>query len=119
MSTEGDIIGQLDTVCDVESKSFAPDAQGGMDYAGVWTTVYPMVWIKDDPRALSAVVANGTLVSAIQHRVTMRWRTGVLPGMRLNLGDDRYLYIQTVVDEGNRRRWLLLGCSEMAPAEVG
>jgi len=49
------------------------------------------------------------------HRVTIRYRAGIEPGMRLR-HDGREWEIQAVQDRDGRRRWLTLLCKEVRPA---
>jgi len=49
------------------------------------------------------------------HRVTIRWRPGIEPGMVVRHAG-RELTIQAVLDKDGRRRWLELVCREVRPA---
>ena len=49
------------------------------------------------------------------HRVTIRWRRGVEPGMIVH-HDGREFTVQAVLDRDGRRRWLTLLCKEVRPA---
>lgn len=52
--------------------------------------------------------------SGVKALVTIRYRTGVLPTMRLKYGS-RYLNIMSVVDPTGYRAELLLSCGEVQP----
>ena len=49
------------------------------------------------------------------HRVTIRWRRGIEPGM-IACHDGREFTIHAVLDRDGRRRWLELLCREVRPA---
>lgn len=49
------------------------------------------------------------------HRVTIRWRSGIEPGMVVRY-DGREFTIQAALDREGRRRWLELICREVRPA---
>jgi SPP1 family predicted phage head-tail adaptor len=49
------------------------------------------------------------------HRVTIRWRRGIEPGMIVH-HDGREFTVQAVLDRDGRRRWLTLLCKEVRPA---
>lgn len=51
--------------------------------------------------------------AAVTHRVTMRWREGVSPAMRLQLGPRRFR-IRAASDPDGRRRSLVLLVEEIA-----
>jgi SPP1 family predicted phage head-tail adaptor len=72
--------------------------------ATVWADVYPL---KGNERyEAQQVQAN------LSHRVTIRYRTGVEPSMRLLYGT-RTLTIEAVIDPEERHRELILMCSEV------
>lgn len=54
-------------------------------------------------------------VNQADHRVIIRYRQGIQPGM-IARHDGRELTIQSVLDEDGRRHWLTLICREVGPA---
>lgn len=87
----------------------ADDGYGGIvetwqDVATVWATVEPL---RGSERYRAQQVQ-----SELTHKVTMRYRPGVKPQMRLLYGD-RVLEIEAVIDVEERHRWLELLCSEV------
>lgn len=62
----------------------------------------------------------GSLTSTQRHKVSIRYRTGVTPSMRLvPVNDtDRVFRILSVVDEEGRQRELVLTCEEKVGQEV-
>lgn len=77
------------------------------DLATVWASV----------EGLSGRVLFEAQQSVLQsdHRVTMRYRPDVRPGMVV-VHDGRQLEIQAVLDEDGRKRVLTLTCREVVPA---
>lgn len=72
--------------------------------ATVWADVYPL---KGNERyEAQQVQAN------LSHRVTIRYRAGIVPSMRLQYGT-RTLNIEAVIDPEERHRELVLMCSEV------
>jgi len=49
------------------------------------------------------------------HRVTIRWRRGIEPGMIVR-HDGREFTVQAVMDKDGLRRWLTVLCKEVRPA---
>ncbi len=79
-----------------------------------WQTV-ATVWASVE--GLSGRLLFEAQQSAMQsdHRVTIRYRTGIEPGMIVR-HDGRELEIQAVLDRDGRRRGLQLMCREVRPA---
>lgn len=75
-----------------------------------WTdvaTVYAGIEPLNGRELLAAQAVN----SEVSHNVTMRYRTGITPAMRLNY-QGRLFNIHTILDENERHRMLTLQCSE-------
>lgn len=72
--------------------------------ATVWADVYPLKG--QELYQAQQVQAN------LSHRVTIRYRAGVEPSMRLQYGT-RTLAIEAVIDPEERHRELILMCSEV------
>lgn len=75
-----------------------------------WTdvaTVYAGIEPLNGRELLAAQAVN----SEVSHNVTMRYRSGITPAMRLNY-QGRLFNIHTILDENERHRMLTLQCSE-------
>jgi hypothetical protein len=95
------------------------DSGGGVSYTTGWNTLFPRVFVGDKVRVFNSIAADGTLMNAVRHTITMRYRLGILEGMRLTklagLDVGRHWYIQAVDDVGGFHRWLSLTCIETEP----
>jgi SPP1 family predicted phage head-tail adaptor len=91
----------------IEAPQRTGDGAGG--FAETWGAV-ATVWARVSARGGSERVRADRLASAVTHDITIRWRTGVLPTMRVRLGARVLEIIATVEDE--RRRLLTLECEE-------
>jgi SPP1 family predicted phage head-tail adaptor len=87
------------------------DGAGGVTRG--WAAVATM-WAAIEPRdPRPAIVGEAPAVIA-SHRVTLRWRAGVVAGQRLRLGQ-RLLQIRSVADPHERKAWLWLQVEETGP----
>lgn len=104
---------ELREVVNIESLTTAADAYG--NEADTWAAITDgtNVPAKVEPLRGSEFIAAQQVQSEVTHTVKMRYRTGVLPSMRL-LYRSRYLHILTVIDMNERQRMLELHCKEMA-----
>lgn len=102
-------IGNLRHRVTIQQLTRTDDGAGGYTetwtaIATVWADVYPL---KGQERYdAQQVKAN------LSHRVTIRYRAGVEPSMRLQYGA-RTLNIEAVIDPEERHRELILMCSEV------
>lgn len=88
------------------------DGYGGIietwqDVATLWAVVEPL-------RGWERFAAQ-QVQSALSHKVTLRYRPGITPQMRLLYGT-RVLTVESVVDVGERHERLELLCSEVLPS---
>lgn len=96
----------------LEQITRASDGAGGYTetwsvVANVYADVYPL---KGQERY------DAQQIQATQsHRVTIRYRAGITPDMRVKYGA-RILRIDAVIDPEERHRELILMCSEVNPA---
>lgn len=83
---------------------FGQPTQGWFDVMTVWASV----------EAVSGreYWAAQQVVDQSDHRVTIRYRPGITPTMRV-LHDGRQLDIQAVLDRTGEKRWLELMCKEV------
>ena len=71
-----------------------------------------IVWAAVDPISGREFYAAEQAQSEVNHKVRMRYRGGIQPGMRLLLGGRR-LHIQSVIDWEERHESLLLMVQEV------
>lgn len=100
--------GQLRRRVTIQQRSATQDEYGQplTDWTDV-ATVYAAVEPLNGRELLAAQAVN----SEVSHNVTIRYRAGVTPAMRLNYGG-RLFNIHAVLDENERHRMLTLQCSE-------
>lgn len=104
-------IGDLRHHIRLEEPVGLPDGGGG---ASLSYSLVAEIWAEVRPRE-GREAGNGDGVAASQtHEVWMRWRPGVTTEMRFVLGT-RVLEILSVVDTGERRRWLKCLATERRP----
>ncbi len=72
----------------------------------------PLVWGAITPVGVSDPVRHGRSESVATHRVTLRWRPGVTPQMRLAAGPRRFA-IRSAGDPDGRRRDLVCAVEEL------
>jgi SPP1 family predicted phage head-tail adaptor len=101
-------IGELRRRAVLEAPGGSADGAGGIDetwttVAGLWAAIVPL---GGDERFTADRTAGH-----VSHRITLRYRTGVEPGMRLRLGA-RIFEIRSAVDRDERRRFLDCLCEE-------
>lgn len=83
---------------------------GGGDYVPSWSTLYTPRAKVSDPKAHEKISAE-KMEHTITHVVTIRYRSGIDTSMRIRFGS-RYLYIKTIVNPGERNRWLVMTAEE-------
>lgn len=101
--------GQLRHRVTIQQLTRVEDEGGGYeenwaDIATVWAAVKPM---RGNERYEAQQVQ-----STLTHKVTIRYRAGIKPQMRLLYGN-RFFNIEAVIDIEERHRWLELLCSEV------
>lgn len=90
----------------IEQETATPDGYGG--YANTWATV-ATVWAKVEPLSGREQIEADKLQGVVNTRVTIRYRSDVVPGMRLVWGSRNY-NIRAVISEEERDRFLQLTC---------
>ena len=101
-------IGDLRQRLTLEEVSRVDDGGGGA--SETWVTV-AVLWAALDPvRGKEDVVADG-IEGNVTHEVWLRYRSGVVPAMRFTQGT-RVFEVLSVVDVGERGRWLRIFCEE-------
>jgi len=102
-------IGSLRHRLRLQVPSDSDDLAGGQtrtwsDLATVWGSIRPLFGregYRDDKFS-----------GRITHEITLRYRSGVLPDMRLVMGT-RIFEIHATLDQGSRGRWLTCHCEEV------
>ena len=101
-------IGRLRHRLTLEAASRTPDGGGGAVES--WTTV-AQLWGRIEPTGGAEIADADGLGGRITHDITLRYRAGVMPAMRLVSGGRRF-EIMAVIDIDERRRWLRCLCVE-------
>ncbi len=101
-------IGRLRHRLSLENASRTPDGGGGA--AETWTTA-AQVWGQIRPIGGSEGFNADAITGRISHEITLRYRAGVTPAMRLISGNRRF-EITAVIDIDERHRWLKCLCVE-------
>jgi SPP1 family predicted phage head-tail adaptor len=101
--------GDLDRRVTLQSASIVKDATGGpvetwADTATVWAAIYDL-----SGKAINEALQVG---SAVNRRVTIRWRSGVTSAMRIKFVDGSTAKVAFVRELG-RREFLELHCEDM------
>lgn len=101
-------IGRLRHRLTLEAASRTPDGGGGA--VETWTSV-AQVWGRIQPTGATEIAGADGLGGRISHEITLRYRAGVTPAMRL-ISNGRRFEILAVMDIDERRRWLKCLCVE-------
>ena len=101
--------GQLRHRVTIQQLTRVEDEGGG--YAEVWADV-ATVWAAIKPMRGNERYEAQQVQSTLTHKVTIRYRAGIKPQMRLLYGN-RVFNIEAVIDIEERHRWLELLCSEV------
>lgn len=92
----------------IQSEAAVMDGQGGRSTA--WSDV-ATVWASVEPVTGKEFYAWGRVLGESTYLVRMRYRPGIRPKMRLRYGA-RSFDINSVIDEHEEHRFLVLGCTE-------
>ena len=103
--------GALRTELVLEQCLPVPDGAGG--HSESWSAVATL-FAALEPVAARARPGAGRRLAVTTHRITLRHRPDVRPGMRFAAGGRRFL-ILTVVDPGERGRYLACETREEGP----
>lgn len=108
MGTLWDSAGEFDQRVALQSLTSAQSSMG--DEAGVWST-NATVWARVEPLRGMAYFAAGQAQRTSDHRITIRWRSGVSAGMRLLWRGEPYA-IDAALDVGGKKERLELMCTK-------
>lgn len=92
----------------LQQRTTTPDSYG--QPSTTWTD-FATVWGEIVPTSGSEALSADALQYAETHQVTIRYRAGVTPKMRIKYGV-RFFDIQSVLDENERHRVMNLSCIE-------
>ena len=101
-------IGTLRHRVTLEEKTVTRDGYGGE--VVTWSTV-ATVWAAVEPLQGREFLDGRRLEAEVNTRIRMRYRSGILPGMRVTWGDHVY-DVEAVLEVESRRRELRLMCRE-------
>lgn len=102
-------IGDLRQRVTIEGYVVSSDGYGGRPKS--WVPV-ATVWAKVEPLRGREYFEAHQIKTEVTHRVIIRYRPDVTPEMRVKVGDNRYLLIESVIDIEERHRFLELICRE-------
>lgn len=85
-------------------------SDGGGGFTENWVTVANLS-ATIEPGGGGEGVESGRLAGRVSHAITLRYRAGVTPAMRLRAGA-RVFHILAAFDADERRRWLTCLCEE-------
>jgi len=88
----------------LETQTLSPDGGGG--YSVSWDT-FAMVWAVIEPASGADVFGPDAGEARVKYRVTIRRRSDVFAGMRVNDGG-RLFAIKAVLDDGPQAQFLTL-----------
>ena len=101
-------IGSLRHRVTIESQTTTQDAYGGEVIT--WSEV-ATVWAAVEPLSGREFMDGRRQEAEINTRIRIRYRSGLLPGMRVTWGDHTY-DIEAVIERESRRREIWLMCRE-------
>jgi SPP1 family predicted phage head-tail adaptor len=104
--------GRLNKKISIESNAAARDSHG-QDVES-WSPHLTDIWASIDPVRGREFFAARQFNAEVTHKVTIRYRTGISPQMRVEY-QGRYFRIEAVIDPNERHEALELMCVE-APA---
>ncbi len=94
----------------LEAQTLTPDGGGG--YTAGWTAV-ATIWAAIEPVSGGDVFGPDASEARVKYRVTIRRRTDVIAGMRVNDGG-RLFGITAVLDDGPQSQFLALMTEKIA-----
>lgn len=93
----------------IEEKSVVRDGYGGEEIT--WSTV-ATVWAAVEPLRGREFLEGHSLEAAVDTRIRIRYRSGLLPSMRVTWGSHAY-DVQAVLEIQSKRREIHLMCGEI------
>lgn len=99
--------GKLNRRVTIESQGTTQDEFGGVSSG--WTTVAE-VWAAIAPKSGRELVAAKAAASEVSTTVSIRYRAGITPAMRVNYGG-KFYNITAVIDRDDAHKYLDLECT--------
>jgi SPP1 family predicted phage head-tail adaptor len=101
--------GRLRHKIDIQIESTAQNSYGEQTQS--WSNYLSSIWASIDPIAGKEYFASDKLNADVSHKIRIRFRTGILPKMRVKY-NSRYFDIISVINFEERGKELLLMCKE-------
>ena len=98
------MLSQLNRRVALEAQTLAPDGGGG--YSASWDTI-ATVWAAIEPFSGADVFGPDASEARVRYRITIRRRSDVLAGMRVN-DSGRLFAINAVLDDGPQAQFLTM-----------
>ena len=105
-------VGKLRHRVTIQRLEEVDDGYGGVEEK--WQNV-ATVWASVEPLRGNERYTAQQVQAELTHKVTIRYRAGIKPQMRLVYGN-RILEIEAVIDVEERHKWIELLCSEIISA---
>ena len=103
------MIGTLNQRASLLANTLVPDGGGG--FTESWEA-FASVWVAVEPVGGSDAFGPDRLESRVRHRITLRRRSDVASGQRVQVGP-RVFRIHTLLDEGPQSATVILLCEEL------
>ena len=103
------MIGTLNQRAQLLANTLTPDGGGG--FTDDWES-FASVWVAVEPISGTDDFAPDRLESRVRHRITLRRRSDVAAGQRVQVGS-RLFRIHTLLDEGPPAPKMILLCEEL------
>lgn len=94
----------------IQKRTQSPDGLGG--FSESWIT-FASTWAKISPTSARERFFSEKLEHNITHKITIRYRSGISPDMRIQFGT-RIFKINGIINPEERNIWLDLLCEEGA-----
>lgn len=105
-------IGKMRHRITIEQKTRVPDGAGG--YTESWLP-FAAVWAAVDPISGKEYFEAQQIQSAVTHKIRIRYRSGIIPSMRVNFKGRIFAMTSPPINWEERNRDMLLMCSEVIP----
>lgn len=102
--------GKLRHNIDIQQQVIGQDSYG--EAINTWTNVYSSVYASVDPIRGREFFSGEKFNSEITHRIRMRYKTGILPKMRIKFGN-RYFDIENIINSEERNIMLEIMAKEV------
>jgi len=103
--------GKLRHRIDIERNTTAASATSGA--AAVWAALYTGLWAAIWPLKGAEAVVSLQTQATVTHRMRIRFHAGILPSMRVRLGNRYFAIIAPAIDIDERHREMELLCQEV------